>query len=213
MAYAALKAAITEIDIYDRPDEVRLDERRLSQDLAVSRTPVREAMAQLEQEGLVRTVPRRGVFVVRKGKAEIVQMITAWAALESMAARLACAVAADTEIARLRGLMDDFEREPPAARLSAYSAANIAFHQTIVRLGRNDVIAGLTANLLVHVRAIRKVTIRQADRASRSIADHRAIIEALQARDAERAERLVREHTLGLARHVERHGDFLDPRA
>ena len=59
-AYAALKRAITAIDIYDHADEVRLDERRLSQDLGVSRTPIREAMTLLEQEGFVRTRPRRG---------------------------------------------------------------------------------------------------------------------------------------------------------
>src|SRR5436309_609266 len=88
-AYAALKRAITAIDIYDHPDEVRLDERRLSQDLGVSRTPIREAMTLLEQEGFVRTRPRRGIYVVKKTKREIVEIITIMAALESMAARLA----------------------------------------------------------------------------------------------------------------------------
>src|SRR3982751_819548 len=73
-AYAALKRAITAIDIYDHPDEVRLDERRLSQDLGVSRTPIREAMTLLEQEGFVRTRPRRGIYVVKKTKREIVEM-------------------------------------------------------------------------------------------------------------------------------------------
>ena len=57
-------------------------------DLGISRTPVREAMAQLEREGFVRSVPRRGIYVVRKSKQEVIEMITAWAALESMAARL-----------------------------------------------------------------------------------------------------------------------------
>jgi DNA-binding GntR family transcriptional regulator len=60
------------------------------------------------------------------------------------------------------------------------------------------------------VRAIRKVTIHQDNRAARSVTDHMRIIEALEARDADRAERLAREHTLGLAAHVEQHGDFLD---
>ncbi len=56
-AYAALKDVIVSLDVYDGPNEVRLDERRLAQDLGVSRTPVREAMAQLEREGFVRSVP------------------------------------------------------------------------------------------------------------------------------------------------------------
>jgi DNA-binding GntR family transcriptional regulator len=66
LAYAALKQAICAMDIYDQPQEIRLDERRLSQGLGVSRTPIREAMTLLEQEGFVRTRPRRGIFVVRK---------------------------------------------------------------------------------------------------------------------------------------------------
>src|SRR5262249_36946802 len=86
-AYAALKRAITAMDIYDHPQEIRLDERRLSEGLGVSRTPIREAMTLLEQEGFVRTRPRRGIFVVRKSKREIVEIITVMAALESMAAR------------------------------------------------------------------------------------------------------------------------------
>src|ERR1700747_3159499 len=96
-AYAALKRAITAMDIYDHAHEIRLDERRLSEGLGVSRTPIREAMTLLEQEGFVRTPPRRGIFVVRKTQREIVEMITVWAALESMAARLATLHASDEE--------------------------------------------------------------------------------------------------------------------
>src|ERR1700722_14217853 len=59
--YAALKNAIVAMDIYGSRSEIRLDERGLAEDFGVSRTPVREAMAQLEREGFVRTVPRRGV--------------------------------------------------------------------------------------------------------------------------------------------------------
>ena len=66
------------MDIYGHPGEIRLDERQLSQDLGVSRTPIREALGFLEQEGFVRSVPRRGVFVVRKTRAQIVEMITVW---------------------------------------------------------------------------------------------------------------------------------------
>src|SRR6266404_5797639 len=209
-AYAALKRAITAIDIYDHPDEVRLDERRLSQDLGVSRTPIREAMTLLEQEGFVRTRPRRGIYVVKKTKREIVEIITIMAALESMAARLATERASDAEIAELRRLMDEFRCGNDGARLDEYSDANIAFHQAIIRMSGCALLAEMTENLFIHMRAIRKITIHQENRAARSITDHLRIIEALERRDPDLAERLAREHTLGLAAHVEQHGDFLD---
>lgn len=210
LAYVALKRAITAIDIYDRPDEVRLDERALSANLGVSRTPIREAMTLLEQEGFVRTLPRRGIFVVRKTKREIVEIITVMAALESMAARLVALHAPAGDIAELRRLMDAFHDGTDGERLEEYSDANIAFHQAIIRMSGCALLAEMTENLFIHMRAIRKVTIGQDNRAARSIVDHMAIIAALERRDAEEAARLAREHTLGLAAHVEQHGDFLD---
>src|SRR6202163_3945160 len=112
-AYAALKQAIMDADIYAHRDEIRLDERQLSQALGVSRTPIREAMTLLEQEGFLRTVPRRGIYIVRKTKHEIVEMINMWAALESMAARLATLRATDAEIASLRHMFDHFQNATP----------------------------------------------------------------------------------------------------
>src|SRR6266851_4809799 len=150
-AYVALKRAITAMDVYDLPEEIRLDERRLSEGLGVSRTPIREAMTLLEQEVFVRTRPRRGIFVVRKTKRELVEMT-------------GCVLLAE-----------------------------------------------MTESLFIHMRAIRKITIHQDNRAARSVVDHMRIIEALERREPELAERLAREHTLGLAAHVEQHGDFLDP--
>src|SRR5947208_17019724 len=120
-AYAALKRAICAMDIYDHPQEIRLDERRLSEGLGVSRTPIREAMTLLEQEGFVRTRPRRGIYVVKKSKREIVEMVTVMAALESMAARLAAERASDPDIAELRRLMDAFRCGNDGARLDEYS--------------------------------------------------------------------------------------------
>jgi len=209
-AYALLKDAIANADIYSRREELRLDERELVQALGVSRTPIREALSILEQEGFVRTVPRRGIFIVRKSKREIIEMIQVWAALESMAARLATQRAADGEIAKLRHLFDEFQNSPPAEHLGEYSDANIAFHQMIISLGGSELIARKIRNLFQHVRAIRRATIGQDNRAARSIIEHLAIIEALETRDTELAERLARQHTLDLAAHVERHGDFLD---
>ena len=163
----------------------------------------------LEQEGFVRSIPRRGIHVVRKSKREIVEMITVWAAIESMAARLAAPRITEEELAELRGLTEAFQDDPDA-HIHEYSDANMAFHKAIIRMGGIDLMASLTENLFIHMRAVRAVTMTQDNRARRSIVDHRAIIAALAARDPDTAARLVREHTMGLAAHVEQHGDFLD---
>src|SRR5215207_5736617 len=150
-AYAALKDAITRMDIYGTADPVRLDERELSDRLGVSRTPIREAVAMLEREGFLRTVPRRGIHVVRKTKREIVEMIQAWAALESMAARLIAERASDAEIATLRVLFQGF-RDGHVSRehMDEYSSANIAFHQALIRLSGSKLLEAMTHNLFLH---------------------------------------------------------------
>lgn len=209
-AYASLKDVIVSLNVYDQPGEVRLDERKLAQDLGISRTPVREAMAQLEREGFVRSVPRRGIYVVRKTKQEVIEMITAWAALESMAARLITQVASDAEIAELHDVFTKFEDGSLHAKLDEYSEVNIEFHQTIIRKSKNKVLIDLAENLFTHMRMIRRKTITEQDRADRSIRDHMNIIKALEARDTERAGNLVRDHALGLAEHVRRTASYLD---
>src|SRR5271169_6446836 len=167
-AYALLKTAIADTDIYDPQQELRLDERQLTAALGVSRTPIREALSLLEQEGFIRTVPRRGIFIVRKSKREMIEMIQMWAALESMAARLATVHAADDDIRALRHLFDELQDSPPCLHLCEYSDANIAFHTAVIALGGSETINDATRNLLIHVRAIRRATITQSDRAARS---------------------------------------------
>jgi DNA-binding GntR family transcriptional regulator len=209
-AYAALKDVIVSMDIYRSRNDIRLDERQLAQDFGVSRTPVREAMAQLEREGFVRSVPRRGVYVVRKTKKEAIELITAWAALEGMAARLITEHASQEDIASLRRMFATFEGGQVRAHLDEYSDVNIEFHQTIIRMSGNSVLIDLAENLFTHMRMLRRKTIGEDDRADKSIRDHMNIIEALETRDTERAEDLVRNHALGLAEHVARHADYLD---
>ena len=209
-AYAALKDVITRIDVYGSRAEIRLDERQLASDLGVSRTPVREALAQLEREGFVRSIPRRGVYLVRKTRSEVIELITAWAALEGMAARLATENAANSEIAGLRQMFATFGSGAGEAKLDEYSEVNIEFHQTIIRMSHNQVLIDMAENLFTHMRMIRRKTIAEKDRAHRSIHDHMNIIEALEARDPDRAEQLTREHALGLAKHVAQYADYLD---
>jgi len=207
--YTALKDAIFKADIYSSAAPVMLDERDLSERLGVSRTPIREAIAMLEQDGFLRTVPRRGILIVRKTKREIVEMIHAWAALESMAVRLITLDPA-IEVGALRQIFQDFtENHRPDEYLTEYSMANLTFHQALIKMSNAQILVDMTDKLLFHVRGIRQLTIGRDHRAERSIEDHLAIITAIEHHDTSRAETLARDHTLGLAAYVDTHGHEL----
>lgn len=208
--YEALRELIGHMDIYHSTDPIRLDERVLAEQLGVSRTPVREAISRLEQEGLVENIARRGSFVVRKTKQEILDIVDVWAALESMAARLATSRASDEEIAELRSNFATFDGEEARAHIDEYSDTNIDFHSTIISLGKSDLIKQMADQLFFHMRAIRASTIKDRDRVAQSVMDHTRIIEAIEDRDASHAEQLVRDHALELAKHIERYVDYLD---
>jgi DNA-binding GntR family transcriptional regulator len=208
--YDALKEAITSMNIYADDAELRLDERRLSEQLSISRTPVREALARLEQEKLVQIVPRRGVYIIRKTKVEILEMLTVWAALESISARLITLNATDDVIASLRSLLTSYSEGQVDDHIDEYSENNINFHQAILRMSGNQLICDTADNLFIHMRSIRVRTIGEEDRAQKSIVDHMQIVEAIESRDPDLAERLVREHTLNLAKHVDTHVTYLD---
>ena len=145
---------------------------------------------------------------MRKTKREVVEMITVWAALESMAARLATERASDEQLQALHTIFAGFDKSSIAEQMSEYSEANITFHQTIVRLGGCQLIIDMLDNLFIHMRAIRVAMLRLGGRAERSVGEHTAIIEALERRDADLAGRLVCDHGLGLAAHVEKYGIF-----
>jgi len=208
--YEALRELIGRMDIYTSKDPIRLDERALGEQLGVSRTPVREAISRLEQEGIVENIARRGAFVVRKSKDEILDIVDVWAALESMAARLATSRASDEEIAQLRANFSTYDGDEARAHIDEYSDTNIEFHQTIIRLGHSELITQMADQLFFHMRAIRASTIKDRDRVAKSVMDHSRIIEAIEERDAYHAEQLVRDHALELAKHIERYVDHLD---
>lgn len=208
--YRALKDAISRMNIYAPDAQLKLDERQLSLQLGISRTPLREALARLEQEGMVNIIPRRGVLIVRKTKKEIVELIVVWAALESMAARLATQNASAEDIGSLRSMFAGFEDGAAGARIDEYSERNIEFHQAILKMSGCGLLLETADKLFLHVRGIRAQTIGEGDRASRSVIDHMQIIEAIEARDTELAERLVREHALNLADHIDRSVTYLD---
>jgi len=200
--YDVLKDAITGMNIYAEDVDLRLEERKLSEQLGISRTPIREALARLEQEGFVEIRPRKGVFIKRKSLEEILEIITVWAALESMAARLAATDASDEDIASLRRMTVQYGEDNARAHMDEYSDANIRFHQRILELSDCAMLKSIADTLFLHMRAVRNRAMAEGDRISRSVADHMHIIEAIEAREADLASTLVREHTMRLHDHV-----------
>jgi len=207
-AYNVLRDAILAIDIYDPATDLRLDERALAAQLQISRTPLRAALGRLEQEGFVDVLPRKGVYIRRKSLDEIAEMITVWAALESMAARLATERASDAEIASLRVLAN----RSAGAGIEEYSEANIDFHQRILALSHCTMLKTIADGLLLHMRAVRRRAMPEKRRAERSVVDHSHIIEALEDRDADLAAKRVCEHTMRLHDHVRESWTALEAR-
>jgi len=200
--YERLRAAIQDMDIYAEDTDLRLDERSLAEQLGVSRTPLREVLVKLEQEGLLEVKPRRGIFVQRKTLEEILEMIVAWAALESMAARLAAETAHDAEIASLRDMAAKYSVTKAGADIAEYSDDNIRFHQRILDISHCTLLGTLANGLFVHMHAVRRRAMGEEDRVARSVVDHMGIIEALEARNGALAADLVRDHTMRLHDHV-----------
>ncbi len=200
--YDVLRAAIMDMDIYSEDVDLRLDERQLAEQLGISRTPIREALAKLEQEGFVEIQPRKGVYVKPKTLEEVLEMVVVWAALESMAARLVTQVATDEEIASLRALGVMESKDPKRADIAEYSEANIRFHQRILELSRCALLKDTADGLLQHMYAVRRRAMREDDRVSRSVVDHMAIIVAIEQREGDVAAKLVRDHTMKLHDHI-----------
>ena len=208
--YRSLRDAISSLDVYVPGVNLRLDERTLANQLGVSRTPIRESLIRLENEGFVKTIPHRGAFVVRKSLEEILNMVYVWAALEGMAARLLTERATDEEIGKLRELFSTHDGSKFNAHINEYSETNVEFHRTIIEMSACPPLIETAENLFLHLKTIRLRSIADPDRVKNSVIDHMNIIEALEARDADNAEILVRNHTLRLAEHIKTHLELED---
>lgn len=200
--YKVLRAAVLDMDIYAPDADLKLDERRLADQLNVSRTPIREALSRLEQERFIEIRARKGVFVKRKSLSEILDMIVVWAALESMAARLACLQASDVDISNLRRIGEKYGVDNVDGRLDEYSEANVRFHSAILHMSGNDLLVEHGEEVFAHLKPVRRRAMRDRKRTDRSIVDHGNIVDAIERRSADLASDLVREHTMRLHEYI-----------
>jgi len=200
--YDSLKKYIISLNIYLKETDFHLDERQLSLKLGVSRTPIREAIARLEQEGIVKTIPRRGVFVNRKTKKELIEIVSVWAGLEGYAAHLIIKNSTQEEIKKLEKFCQ-YKKENVLSELENYSHDNILFHQFIMKLTKVDLMSHILESQLLHLQFLRKKLIIESERAIKSIDEHDEIIKSLLSGNATRAEKTLRNHALGLVKRIE----------
>lgn len=174
----------------------RVDEQALAAEWGISRTPIREALKVLAVEGLVTLQPRRGCVVTEVSEDDAEQLFPVMALLEGRCAYEAALHATDDELAELRRLHRDLELYARSHDTEGYYRANHVFHTRVQAVAGNPWLSRATDQLRVFMRLLRGRQLRHPGRIDASIAEHRALINALSARDAARAQQLMYEHLM-----------------
>ncbi len=171
-----------------------LDEARLSEQLSISRTPLREALKVLTAEGLVRHEPRRGCFVNEVTAQDLDEIFPVIALLEGRCAREAAVNASDADLEALEVLHDKLNRHAKAKRITDYYAVNFAIHEAIITLANNRWLAQVIGDLRKIVKLARLQQLHAPGRLDQSLSEHMAVFAALKARDPEGADAAMRTH-------------------
>jgi DNA-binding GntR family transcriptional regulator len=182
----------------------RLRSDALASELQVSRTPVREALRKLEAEGLVAHSGSR--LIVRAfSEQDLTELFYVREALEGMAARLAAENATPSQIAQIRELLEDMETVCRRGDIASLRPLTGEFHTLIARASQNDRLFQSLQLLLDHVRQLQSSTLYGEGRPAEALAEHRGLLQAIEARDADGAEKLARAHrrkTLALRKEM-----------
>ncbi len=176
------------------PPGARIHEGQVCAAFGVSRTPLREALKYVASEGLIDLVPGRGAVVHKLSRRDVRGMLDVLTALEVLAARLACRRASAAEIARIRGLHDDMMQLYADRNRLEYYKLNQAIHTGIVALSDNDCLAQTHESIQLRLKRIRFIGNEGQSKWDGAVAEHREMIEALEARDEDRLAAIVQLH-------------------
>ena len=181
----------------------RLNQDELARRLGVSRAPVRDALNRLEAEGLVKTLSRTGgVVVAEASEQEMVSIYELRAILDTASTRLACERMSDEDLARLQAIVVETERVTQANDSQAIVQVHAQFHYLIYAACGNPELTRVAQNLWDRSYRYRVLALGNAENARRGLAQHRAILAALQARDLQRAVAAAEEHDQASIRHL-----------
>lgn len=190
-AYEEVRRAIIELKL--KPGEP-LREATMAEQLGVSKTPVREALARLEQEGLVETTSFKGAVVSAYSATDLVEIYELRELLEGAAARAAATSASEETLARLAAIVAESRELRAKDDLEGLAELLGAFDLVIYDQVTNERIRALIENLKAHLTRIGRLTEEIPGRVKASVEEHAAIVEAISTRDADGAERSMRTH-------------------
>ena len=172
----------------------RLNERLLTAELGVSRTPLREAFKVLATEGLVELLPNRGAIVSQMDPARLAESLAVMGALEALAGELACGSATDAQINEIRALHYEMLAYHARNDLAGYFKFNQAIHLKIVKYSGNTVLYNIYRQLNGNVRRARYMANLSKERWDAAVREHGEILAALSARDVKRIKALLSDH-------------------
>lgn len=180
----------------------RLDERALADEMGVSRTPLREAIGKLVEDGLVEHRAYRGNFVRTLTVKQVNDLYLVRAALEGLAVRLAVPRLSEDHVLTVRRVLDDTFAALERGDMAAYSSADQAFHDTLARLSENEPLIAALGRLRRQIQLVRVLANRDPEVVKRTAFERPQILAALEVRDAARAAQLMEEHIDGVRRAV-----------
>jgi DNA-binding GntR family transcriptional regulator len=171
-----------------------LSEVALAKDFGTSRGPLREALGRLASEGLVTITPRRGAVVAQLSREEFIDAYQVREALETLAVRLAVPLMSDAEIAHLRELCELMDRAARDDEVRVFFDTNNSFHEALVRGSRNRKLHDVHRMLVGQMVPYLPRSLELRGNLQQSVAEHHAILAAIEERDAGRAAALLAEH-------------------
>ena len=175
-------------------DQLHLD--AIADQYGMSRTPVREAFQQLAASGLVTVMPKKGTYVAHISTADLIEMFEVMAELEAMCARLAARRADQGLIEAIHNAMLRCEQQAAQGDANAYYHANDDFHQLVYRASGNAFLVQETTQLKNRLTPYRRLQLQVRNRMAQSVAEHRALAQALGSADEASAAQLARQHVL-----------------
>lgn len=173
----------------------RLLEVKIANEMGVSRTPVREALRRLANEGLVKIVPNSGARVASPSSHEMDNSYSVREYLENMSVELACRTGMDKRtLERLDGLVRDGDAAYDAGDVDAFLAANNDFHRIIAEAGKNYVLSEYVDNIIQRTNVYIYFYSKFVEAENKSSGEHRAILRAIAQRDRIGAQELMKQH-------------------